>query len=125
MPDHEQPTQPELQVVDERDDQQVRQMAIKEIEQERSFHKHVVEYAVISVVLVIAWVISEYNNADGWPSKGFSESSGTPHVWNIWIVYPVVVLGALLAIEAWKTYRKRPITEQEVRRHMDRLKGAH
>ncbi len=125
MPDHEQPTQPELQVVDESDDQQVRQMAIKEIEQERRVHKHVVEYVGVSIILAIGWAISEYNSADGWPTKGFSESSGTPHVWNIWIVYPIVVLGALLAIEAWKTYRKRPITEQEVRRHMDRLKGAH
>ena len=100
-------------------------MAIKQIEQERRFHKHVVTYAFVSVLLVIVWVISEYSNADGWPSKGFSESSGTPHVWNLWIVYPLVVFGALLAIEAWNTYRKKPITEQEIRRHVDRLKGAH
>ncbi len=125
MSDDKQPSKPEPEVVDESDDQQVREMAIKEIEQERRFHRHIFEYAIISIVLVIAWVISEYNNADGWPSKGFSESSGTPHVWNIWIVYPIVVFGALLAMEAWKTYRKKPITEQEVRRHMDRLTGAH
>ncbi len=125
MADDEQTSKEKLEVIDESDEQQVRQMAIKEIEQERRFHKHVVQYVGLSIILAIAWAISEYNNADGWPTKGFSESSGTPHVWNIWIVYPIVVLGALLAIEAWKTYRKRPITEQEVRRHMDRLKGAH
>ena len=125
MPDDEQMSKQKLEVIDESDEQQVRQMAIKEIEQERRFHKHVVEYVIVSIVLVIAWAISEYNNANGWPTKGFSESSGTPHVWNLWIVYPVVVLGALLAREAWNTYRKKPITEQEVRHHMDRLKGAH
>ncbi len=113
------------EVIDESDEQQVREMAIKQIEQERRFHKHVVQYAIVSVLLVIAWVISEYNNADGWPTKGFSESSGSPHVWNLWIVYPLVVFGALLAIEAWSTYRKKPITEQEIARHVDRLKGAH
>ncbi len=125
MADDEQTSKEKLEVIDESDEQQVREMAIKEIEQERRFHKHVVEYVGVSIILVIAWAISEYNNADGWPTKGFSESSGTPHVWNMWIVYPVVVLAALLAIEAWSTYRKKPITEQEVRRHMDRLKGAH
>ncbi len=113
------------EVIDESDEQQVREMAIKQIEQERRFHKHVVQYAIVSVLLVIAWVISEYNNADGWPTKGFSESSGTPHVWNSWIIYPVVVMAALLAIEAWNTYRRKPITEREVRSQMDRLKGAH
>ncbi len=125
MPDDEQMSKEKLEVIDESDEEQLRQMAIKEIEQERRFHKHVVEYVIVSALLVIAWVISEYNNANGWPTKGFSESSGTPHVWNLWIVYPVGVLGALLAMEAWNTYRKKPITEQEVRHHMDRLKGAH
>ena len=115
----------EPEVIDESDEQQVRELAIKRIEQERRFHKHVVTYAVVSVLLVIVWAISEYNNANGWPTKGFSESSGTAHVWNLWIVYPVVVIGALLAIEAWNTYGKKPITEQEIQRHVDRLKGAH
>ena len=124
MPD-EQTSKEKPEVIDESDEQQVREMAIKQIEQERRFQKHVVSYAVVSILLVIAWAISEYNNANGWPTNGFSESSGTPHVWNIWIVYPVVVMVALLAIEAWNTYRKKPITEQEIRRHIDRLTGAH
>ncbi len=125
MADDKQKSEEKLEVIDESDEQQVRQMAIKQIEQERRFHRHVVEYAIVSILLAFAWAISEYNNANGWPTDGFSESSGTPHVWNIWIVYPVVVFCALLAIEAWNTYRKKPITEQEVRRHIDRLKGAH
>ena len=124
MPD-EQTSKEKPEVIDESDEQQVREMAIKQIEQERRFHKHVVSYVMVSILLVIVWAISEYNNANGWPTGGFSESSGTPHVWNIWIVYPVVVMVALLAIEAWNTYRKKPITEEEIRRHMDRLTGAH
>ena len=121
----EQSSEEQPQVIDESDEEQVRSMAIKQIEQERRFHKHVVTYAVVGILLVVVWAISEYNTANGWPTKGFSESSGTPHVWNLWIVYPVVVFGALLAIEAWTTYRRKPITEQEVRRQIDRLKGVH
>ncbi len=124
MPD-EQTNKEKLEVVDESDEQQVREMAIRQIGQERRFHRHVVQYVAVSVLLTIVWAISEYNNAHGWPTSGFSESSGTEHVWNLWIVYPVVVLGALLAIEAWNTYRKKPITEREVRHQMDRLRGAH
>ncbi len=124
MPDENKSPQ-KVEIVDESDEQQVREMAIKQIGQERRFHKHVIEYLIITVVLVIAWAISEYNNADGWPTKGFSESSGTAHVWNLWIIYPLIVFAALLAVEAWNTYRTKPITEQEVRRQMDRLKGAH
>jgi 2TM domain len=113
------------EVIDETDEKQVREQAIRQIEQERRFHKHAVEYVVVSILLTIVWAISEYNNANGWPTSGFSESSGTQHVWNLWIVYPVVVLGALLTIEAWNTYRRKPITEREVKHQMDRLRGAH
>ena len=124
MPD-QQTTQEKPEVIDESDDQQVREMAIKQIEQERRFHKHVASCVIVSILLVIVWAISEYNNAHGWPTNGFSESSGTSHVWNIWIIYPVVVMGALLVSEAWNTYRKKPITEREIQRHIDRLTGAH
>ena len=27
--------------------------------------------------------------AGGWPTQGFSQSSGIPNVWNFWIIYPV------------------------------------
>ncbi len=54
-------------------------MAIKQIGQERRFHNHVVEYVVVSILLTIVWAISEYNNANGWPTSGFSESSGSQH----------------------------------------------
>ncbi len=121
----EQSSKEEPEIIDESDEQQVREMAIKQIEQERRFHKHVIEYTIVSILLAIIWAVSEYGNANGWPTKGFSESSGTAHVWNFWIVYPVVVLSALLAVEAWSTYRKKPITEREVRRQIDRLRGAH
>ncbi len=112
-------------IVSTEDEQQVRELAVKQIERKRRFRMRAFSAAAGSVVLVIIWAISEYNNAGGWPTNGFSQSSSIPHVWNIWIIYPLIGIGVILAIDAWNTYRKKPISESEIRREMDRLTGAH
>ena len=66
-----------------------RQQAIKQIERRRHFHIHAIATAVGTFILVIIWALSEYHNAGGWPTQGFSQSSGIHDVWNFWIVYPV------------------------------------
>jgi len=43
---------------------------------------------------------------------------------NIWIIYPVLSLGLILAIDAWNTFRRKPISETEIRREMDRMTGS-
>ena len=72
---------------------------------------------------MIVWAISEYNNAGGRPTDGFSQSSSIYHVWNIWIIYPVLGWGLILAIDAGFTYGRKPTTESEIRREMDCLDG--
>jgi hypothetical protein len=104
------------------DDERVRQLAIKQIERKRRFFKHAISYVAVCVLLAVIWAISEYHNAGGWPTKGFSQSSSIPHEWNIWIIYPVLGLGFILAIEAWNTFARKPITESEIQREIDRLK---
>jgi protein-S-isoprenylcysteine O-methyltransferase Ste14 len=106
-------------------ERQVRELAVQQIERKRRFRMHAVSYAAVSILLVIIWAISEYNNAGGWPTRGFSQSSSIPHEWNIWIIYPVLGLGLILAVDAWNTYGRKPISEREIRREMDRLTGAH
>jgi hypothetical protein len=61
----------------------------------------------------------------GWPTSGFSQSSSIPHKWNSWIIYPIIGLSLFVAIDWVQTYRHRPITEDQIRREMDRLRGAH
>jgi len=107
------------------DEQQVRELAVEQIERKRRFHIRAFSAAAVSVLLVIIWAITEYNNAGGWPTSGFSQSSSIPHKWNSWIIYPLVALALGVAIDAWHTYRHRPISESEIRREMDRLRGAH
>jgi len=103
--------------------EQFRQAAIAQIERKRRFLTRAVLYAAAAIVVGTAWAISEYNNAGGWPSDGFSQSSGGSHVWNIWIIYPVLGLGLALAIDAWNTYGRAQISESEIRREIDRLAG--
>jgi len=107
------------------DEQAVRELALKQIERKRRFLMHAVAYAALTIMLVVIWAISEYHNAGGWPTSGFSQSSSIPHEWNVWIIYPVLSLGLILAIDAWNTFKRKPITESEIRREMDRITSAH
>jgi hypothetical protein len=101
----------------------VRELAIQQIKRKRAFQRLAVAFAAASVFLIVIWAVGEYNNAGGWPTDGFSQSSGTPHVWNIWIIYPLVGMGLILAIDAWVTFRHRPISETEIQREINRLTG--
>ena len=86
-------------------EQQVRELAIKQIEGKRGF-RHARRFVRGPEILpVVAWAISEYNNAGGWPTNGFSQSSSIWHVWNIWIIYPVLGWGLIVAVHAWFTSR--------------------
>jgi protein-S-isoprenylcysteine O-methyltransferase Ste14 len=111
--------------VPERGDAEVRELAVKQIERKRRFEMRAFAAAVLGAYLVVVWAVSEYNNAGGWPTNGFSNSSSIPHVWNDWIIYPLIGIGLCVAIDAWNTYRRKPITEAEIRREMDRLTGVH
>ena len=107
------------------EDEHVRKLAIEQIERKRRFNMRAFGAAALTVVLVIIWAVAEYNNAHGWPTNGFSQSSGIYHVWNYWIIYPVIALALGVAIDWWHTFRHRPITEEQIRREMDRLRSAH
>jgi hypothetical protein len=111
-------------VISPEDDQRVRKLAVEQIERKRRFSMRAFGAAAATVVLVIVWAVSEYNNAHGWPTNGFSQSSGIYHVWNYWIIYPVIALALGVAIDSWHTFRHRPITEDQIRHEMDRLRGG-
>ena len=97
-----------------------REQAIKHIERRRHFHIELVVGAVGMLILTAIWAMSEYHNAGGWPSDGFSQSSGIPDVWNYWIVYPLIGWALIMAARAWAVYGRKPISEEEIRRELDR-----
>jgi hypothetical protein len=100
-----------------------RRQAIGQIERRRRFHVHMAVSVLMMVLLVVIWATSEYHNAGGWPSQGFSQSSGLHDVWNYWIVYPVGAILVLVGGRAWFVYGHKPISEDEITGEMLRQQG--
>ncbi len=104
-------------------DEVVRQQAVKQIERRRHYWGSVVVSGIGMVVLVLIWAFSEYHNVGGWPTGGFGQSSGIHDVWNYWIVYPILGWGLIVAAGAWNVYGRRPISEGEIEREIERQSG--
>ncbi len=105
------------------DEQLARQQAIRQIERRRRFHINAVASGIGIAVLVAIWAMTEYHNAGGWPTNGFSQSSGIHDVWNFWIVYPVGAWLAILATHGWYVYMHKPISERDIKREIERQHG--
>lgn len=102
------------------DDQVTRQRAVKQIERRRHFHVELVVSAIGMALLVLIWALSEYHNASGWPTHGFSQSSGIHDVWNYWIIYPVGAWVLIVAGRLWSVYGRHSISESEITREIER-----
>jgi 2TM domain len=103
--------------------QPARQEAIRQIERKRRFWVSTVAWTVVMILVAVIWATSEYHNAGGWPTSGFSQSSGIPNVWNYWIIYPFIVWALGTAAGAWFAYGRRPISETAIRREIERQAG--
>ncbi len=106
-------------------DQLARQQAVKQIERRRRFRINAAVAGVGMVILVVIWALTEYHNAGGWPAHGFSQSSGIHDVWNLWIIYPLGAFALIIAGHAWWVYGRKPITEREIEREIERQAGPH
>jgi len=106
-----------------RDLETARQQAIRQLERKRRFRISVGWSAAAMLILVVIWAMAEYHNAGGWPTHGFSQSSGIHDVWNFWIVYPLGAWMVILAAHAWSVYGSKPVSESEIKREMERQAG--
>jgi len=100
-----------------------RQQAIKQIERRRRFWIGAAMSTLLMVILVFIWAMTEYHNAGGWPTQGFSDSSSIPNVWNDWIIYPAIAWVLYLATHALLVFRSKPISEAEIKREIERQAG--
>jgi hypothetical protein len=104
-------------------EQLAREQAIKQIERKRRFKISTALGTLAMIVVVIIWATTEYHNAGGWPTQGFSQSSSIPNTWNIWIIYPLMAWMVAVAAHAWYVYGHKPISEAEIKREIDRQAG--
>ena len=109
---------PDLQLDDP--DEMIRQQAIRRIEVRRRFHIEAIFVVIGTVVLVLIWAVSEYHNAGGWPTQGFSQSSGIHDVWNYWIVYPLIGIALIFGTRAALVDHRKPISDREIEREIER-----
>lgn len=83
---------------------EVREAAIKRLKAKREFSGHVAVYLIVNVMLVLIWFIS-----------------GRGYFWPIW---PLAGWGIGLAVHGWQTYFQKPISEEDIRREMERGDSA-
>jgi hypothetical protein len=76
-------------------EQLAREQAVRQFEARRRFKISTAAAAVGVTLLVPIWAATEYRNAGGWPTRGFSQRSGVRNVWNLWIIYPVISLACM------------------------------
>lgn len=79
--------------------EQHREAAVKRVKAKRDFRGRVVVYLAVNALLVVIWALS-----------------GAGFFWPIW---PILGWGIGLALNAWTVYSK-PISEDEIRREMER-----
>lgn len=104
-------------------DQLARDQAVKQVERRRHFWMRATMGTLLMLILAVIWAFAEYHNAGGWPTSGFSQSSGIANVWNYWIIYPAIAWVLLTAGDAWWVFGRKPVSEAEIQREMERQAG--
>lgn len=84
--------------------EQSRQTAIKRLQAKRGFKTHLVVYVLVNLVLLIIW----------------ASVSATTHVHYFWPIWILAGWGIGLALHAWSVYFVRPISEDDIRREIER-----
>jgi hypothetical protein len=82
----------------------LREQAITRLKKKRDFLTHVVIYVLVNAMLVVIWLVT---------GSGF-----------FWPIFPIVGWGIGVAANAWDVYGRKPISEDEIRQEMSRLRGS-
>jgi hypothetical protein len=104
-----------------RDEETLRLLATEHLERVRKFKVDAAAFLVGILVISCIWAITEYQNSGGWPER--LSDNGQPGDWNPWILWVILGWGFFVALDAIKTYFRRPTTEAEIEREVQRLKS--
>jgi hypothetical protein len=83
-------------------EQEIRDQAIERLKKKRDFKAHVLMYVTVNAFLVVIWAVSD---------SGF-----------FWPIFPILGWGIGVVANAWEVYGRKPISEEEIRREVDRLR---
>jgi hypothetical protein len=84
-------------------DDALREEAVARLRKKRDFAMHALIYLLVNGFLVVIWAVT---GADFF-----------------WPIFPIAGWGIGLAANAWDVYGRRPISEAEIRREMERLRS--
>jgi hypothetical protein len=101
-------------------DEELRSLALKQIERHRRLELRASAYVLGMLVLTPVWVVSEYVRADGWPQR--LSHGGNPGDWSPWIIWVALAWGFYVAMTALAIHFRRPTTEAEMERELVRLR---
>jgi hypothetical protein len=105
------------------EDRALREIAIRQVERVRSFKIHVLAFLLGVVALGIVWVLTEYFQDNSWPSRFADSDDGRTDTWNPWFFWAVAVWAIVLGIHALKTFARRPPTEAEIAKEIERIRS--
>jgi hypothetical protein len=106
-------------------EQLARQQAAKRVKARRLFKISTASAGVGVTLLVPIWATTEYRHAGGWPTRGFSQRSGTRGVWNMWIICPFLAYALITAGHGWFVYGRKSTPESEIKPEIDHQADDH
>lgn len=83
-------------------EQEIRDQAIERLKKRRDFKAHLLMYVTVNAFLVVIWAVSD---------AGF-----------FWPIFPILGWGIGVVANAWDVYGRKPISDEEIRREVDRLR---
>jgi hypothetical protein len=83
----------------------LREQAVKRLSKRRDLYRHLLVYVMVNGLFVAVWAMSGHH--------GF-----------FWPVFLIAAWGIGVVFNAWDVYRGDELTEQQIRREMQRLHGT-
>jgi hypothetical protein len=83
-------------------DEGLREQAIRAVSKKRDFRGHLLTYILVNAMLVVIWAVT---------SSGF-----------FWPIFPMLGWGIGVSLHAWDVYGRPPLSEDKIRREMERLR---